>query len=181
MCPFLHRLLIAYACQGPCSAHAVRVGLRPPQPLFVTVCATHTFFVRWPGAFQIASSTCDVATSLDEQFDNFPLGHRRKTEHRQTNVQSQKKEQHKATPSYFFGAAPRVKITSGVPPEPPKGVYGGGRLRSPSGVHSAVAPNGGVSLWGSAPIPQVIRLIAECYSRQGDSLLRGGSCSSTIP
>ena len=92
-----------------------------------------------------------------------------------------KKEPHKATPSYFFGAAPRVKITSGVPPEPPIGIYGGGRLRSPSGVHVATAPNGGVSLWGSAPIPQVIRQIAECYSPLGGNLLRGGSCFSTIP
>ena len=121
-----------------------------------------------------------MATSLDEQFDNFPLGHRRKTEHRQTNVQPQKKEPHKATPSYFFGAAPRVKTTSGVPPEPPKGVYGGGRLRSPSGVHVATAPNGGVSLWGYAPIPQVIRQIAEYYSPLGDNLLRRNSYFSTI-
>lgn len=140
VCPFLHRLSIAYACQGSCSAHAVCVALRAPQPLFVTVYAPHTFFVRWPGAFQIASSTCDVATSLDEQFDNFPLGHLRKTEHRQTNVKAQKKEPHKETPSYFFGATPRVKTTSGVPPEPPIGVYGGGRLRSPNGVHVATAP-----------------------------------------
>ena len=105
----------------------------------------------------------------------------RRSTTKQTNVQTQKKEPHKATPSYFFGAAPRVKTTSGVPPEPQKGVYGGGRLRSPNGVHVATAPNGGVSLWGYAPIPQVIRQIAECYSPLGDSLLRGGSCSSTIP
>ena len=130
--PFLHRLFIAYACQGSRSAHAVCVALRAPQPLFVTVYAPHTFFVRWPGAFQIASSTCDVATSLDEQFDNFPLGHRRKTEHRQTNVQTQKKG---ATQSNSF------LLLRGCAPSPQ---HFGGSPRTPDWCLR----------WGAPPLPQ---------------------------